>query len=78
MRTETVGCGDAPESSIENVFAALGVGQPKCLSIFFYGEMSNGCVMLHENNLSVSVTSCAFSVCVSLSYQAMCIGLYSI
>lgn len=34
MRTETVGCGDAPESSIENVFAALGVGQPKMLKHF--------------------------------------------
>lgn len=62
---------DTPASPIENVFGALIQTSQNCdcLSVFFFflffhGEMSNGCVMLDENNLCSSCPSLLMCVCV--------------
>lgn len=58
-------------------------GQPKLwlLKHSLHGKMSNGCVMLDENNfnsvLCLSVLSYQMYICVCLSHQAICIGFYA-
>lgn len=87
MRTDTVGCGDAPVSPIENVFAALMLASQNCdcLSTFFMArcQMDVSCLMkIICAQFPVPLCSCyqlCVCVCVSeyLCYQAICIGIHA-
>lgn len=96
LRTDTVvkwGC----VSELHRKFiSSSDVGRPKLwlLKHFFHGVMSNGCVMLDENNLFwVSCPSCyqlcvctplcvyvcvCVSACTRRSHQAICTGIYAL
>lgn len=82
MRTHTVGCGDAPVSPIENLFAALMLASQNCdcLSTFFMArcQMDVSCLMkIICAQFPVPLCSC-FQQCVSVWVCACaCVSVYA-